>query len=100
MGSSEFALFVLDLVRMKKFLSIMLLGIILTSCAYRPLINPETSRNPATGENIAGNYWKDLHACRYIHKQNTPNVVKKLRMSDEYTFVKKCMEGYGYQVLR
>ena len=86
--------------RMKKLLTIIFLGIILTSCAYRPLINPETSRNPATGENIAGNYWKDLHACRYIHKQNTPNVVKKLRISDEYTFVKKCMEGYGYQVLR
>ena len=85
---------------MKKFILIIFLGIILTSCAYRPLINPETSRNPATGENIAGNYWKDLHACRYIHGQNTPNVIKKLRISDEYTFIKNCMEGYGYQILR
>ena len=67
---------------MKKLLSIILLGILLSSCAYRPLINPEASRNPATGENIAGNYWKDLHACRYIHEQNTPKAVKKLKEID------------------
>ena len=85
---------------MKKILSIILLGILITSCAYRPLINPEASRNPTTGENIAGNYWKDLHACRYIHEQNTPKVIKKLKISDEYDFIKKCMEDYGYSVLR
>ena len=85
---------------MKKILSVILLGIVLTSCAYRPLINPEASRNPATGENIAGNYWKDLHACRYIHDQNTPKTIKKLKISDEVEFVKKCMEDYGYSVLR
>lgn len=85
---------------MKKLLSIILLGILLSSCAYRPLINPEASRNPTTGENIAGNYWKDLHACRYIHEQNTSEVVKKLKISDEVEFVKKCMEDYGYSVLR
>ena len=85
---------------MKKLLSVILLGIFLTSCSYRPLINPEASRNPATGENIAGNYWKDLHACRYIHEQNTPKAVKKLKISDEVEFVKKCMEDYGYSVLR
>ena len=85
---------------MKKILSVILLGIFLTSCAYRPLINPEASRNPATGENIAGNYWKDLHACRYIHEQNTPKTIKKLKISDEVEFVKKCMEDYGYSVLR
>ena len=85
---------------MKKILSVILLGIVLTSCAYRPLINPEASRNPTTGENIAGNYWKDLHGCRYIHEQNTPKAVKKLKISDEVEFVKKCMEDYGYSVLR
>ena len=85
---------------MKKLLSIILLGILFSSCAYRPLINPEASRNPTTGENIAGNYWKDLHACRYIHEQNTPKAVKKLKISDEVEFVKKCMEDYGYSVLR
>ena len=84
---------------MKKLLVIVVLGL-LASCAYRPLINPEASRNPATGENIAGNYWKDLHACRYIHDQNTSKAVKKLKISDEVVFVKKCMEDYGYSVLR
>ena len=84
---------------MKKLLAIVVLSL-LASCAYRPLINPEASRNPATGENIAGNYWKDLHACRYIHEQNTPKAVKKLKISDEVEFVKKCMEDYGYSVLR
>ncbi|MDB9743491.1 hypothetical protein OAB09_03340 [Pelagibacteraceae bacterium] len=85
---------------MKKIFSIIFLGFVLTSCAYRPLINPEASNDPATGENIAGNYWKDLHACRYIHEQNTSEVVKKLKISDEVEFVKKCMEDYGYSVLR
>ena len=85
---------------MNKIISIIFLSILLSSCAYRPLINPEASRNPATGENIAGNYWKDLHACRYIHEQNTPKAVKKLKISDEVEFVKKCMEDYGYSVLR
>ena len=84
---------------MKKLLAIVVLSL-LASCAYRPLINPEASRNPATGENIAGNYWKDLHACRYIHEQNTPKAIKKLKISDEVEFVKKCMEDYGYSVLR
>ena len=85
---------------MKKIFSIIFLGFVLTSCAYRPLINPEASNDPATGENIAGNYWKDLHACRYIHEQNTPKTIKKLKISDEVEFVKKCMEDYGYSVLR
>ena len=85
---------------MNKLLTIIVLGLMISGCAYRPLINPEASRNPTTGENIAGNYWKDLHACRYIHEQNTPKVVKKLKISDEVEFVKKCMEDYGYSILR
>ena len=85
---------------MKFFFYIIFLGIILTSCAYRPLINPETSRDKITGENIAGNYWKDLHACRYIHDQNTGATVKKLGISDKRAFIKKCMEDYGYTILR
>ena len=93
-------LFYIKIKFMNKIISIIFLSILLSSCAYRPLINPEASRNPATGENIAGNYWKDLHACRYIHEQNTPKAVKKLKISDEVEFVKKCMEDYGYSVLR
>ena len=93
-------LFHIKIKLMNKIISIVFLSILLSSCAYRPLINPEASRNPTTGENIAGNYWKDLHACRYIHEQNTPKAVKKLKISDEVEFVKKCMEDYGYSVLR
>jgi hypothetical protein len=86
--------------KMKKLLYIISLSVLLTSCAYRPLINPETSKDPATGKNIAGNYWKDLHACRYIYKQNTGALADKMGIADKPGFVKKCMEGYGYEVLR
>jgi len=41
-----------------------------------------------------------LHACRYIHDQNTGVAVKKLGISDKKIFVKKCMEDYGYSILR
>ena len=85
---------------MRKILTIIFLSTLLVGCAYRPLINPETSKDPVTGESIAGNYWKDLHACRYIHDQNTGVAVKKLGISDKRMFVKKCMEDYGYAVLR
>jgi len=82
---------------MKKVLSILFLCILLTSCAYRPLINPESSKDPVTGKNIAGNYWKDLHACRYIYKENTGKLAV---LPDKKGFIKKCMEDYGYSVLR
>jgi hypothetical protein len=82
---------------MKKLLSIILLGILISSCAYRPLINPESSQDPSTGKNIAGNYWKDLHACRYIYKENTGKLAV---LPDKKGFIKKCMEDYGYSVLR
>ena len=52
------------------------------------------------GNIISGGFWKDLHACRYIHKQNTPKLVVALRLSDEHDFVKDCMKNYGYTVLR
>jgi len=85
---------------MKKLILILVTSILLTNCAYRPLINPETSRDKHSGENIAGGYWKDLHACRYVHKQNTNKLIVALRISDEYDFVKDCMKEYGYSVLR
>ena len=73
----------------------------LTNCStYKPLINPETSKDKHNGDVIAGNYWKDLQACRYIHSQNTGIIVKTLRISDQTVFVKKCMEDYGYSILR
>jgi len=73
----------------------------LSNCStYKPLINPETSKDKHNGDIIAGNYWKDLQACRYIHSQNTGIIIKKLRISDQTVFVKKCMEDYGYSILR
>mgnify|MGYP003654549388 FL=1 len=73
----------------------------LSNCStYKPLINPETSKDKHNGDVIAGNYWKDLHACRYIHEKNTGIVPKVLHLSDEKIFVKKCMENYGYSILR
>jgi len=86
---------------MKKIIFIILTSILLTNCGkYTPLVNPETSKDKHTGQVIAGNYWKDLHACRYVHKQNTNKLVVALRISDEHDFVKTCMKEYGYTVLR
>ena len=44
---------------MKKTLAIIIL-LFLTNCSYKPLINPETSRDKFDGKNISGNYYKDL----------------------------------------
>ena len=86
---------------MKKLIFILTISFLLTSCGkYTPLVNPETSKDKHSGNVIAGDYWKDLHACRYIHDQNTGIAVKTLRISDEKMFVKKCMENYGYSILR
>ena len=54
---------------MKKTLAVITL-LFLTNCAYKPLVNPETSRDKWSGENIAGNYYKDLQACNYIWERN------------------------------
>ena len=73
----------------------------LSNCStYKPLINPETSKDKHNGDVIAGNYWKDLQACRYIHSQNTGIIIRKLRISDKKMVVKKCMSEYGYSILR
>ena len=86
---------------MKKVIFIILTSILLTNCGkYTPLVNPETSKDKHTGQVIAGNYWKDLQACRYIHKENTAKIVKALNISDETVFVKNCMKEYGYTILR
>ena len=85
---------------MKKLFLLIFLSLFLANCTYKPLINPETSRDKHDGNNIAGNYWKDLHVCRYIHKENTALIIRKLGISDEKAFVKKCMKEYGYTTLR
>ena len=84
-----------------KLLLIIFCSLLVANCStYKPLINPETSKNKHNGDVIAGNYWKDLQACRYIHKENTAKIVKVLKISDETVFVKNCMKEYGYTILR
>jgi len=84
------------LISMKKIISLLFIGLLLSNCSYTPLINPETSRDKFNGNNIAGNYWKDLHACRYIFEQNH----KMFLRGHDLQFIQKCMESYGYTVLR
>jgi hypothetical protein len=85
---------------MKKILLFILLSLFLTNCTQKLLINPETSRDKFNGDNISGNYYKDLQVCEYIHKENTALIIRKLGISDKTQFVKKCMLEYGYTILR
>ena len=85
---------------MKKILLFILLSLFLTNCAQKPLINPETSRDKFNGDNISGNYYKDLQVCEYIHRENTSLIIRKWGISDKTLFVKKCMLEYGYTILR
>ena len=84
---------------MNRFILIICL-LVLTNCSYKPLINPETSRDKWDGNSIAGNYYKDLQACEYIFDQNTGIGTKTLKLGDKTGFVKKCMNDYGYSILR
>ena len=77
-------------------LAILVFSIFLTNCAYQPLINPETSRDKFNGDNIAGNYWKDLASCEYIFEKNSFN----FGIPPSAMFIQKCMKGYGYNILR
>ena len=73
----------------------------LSNCStYKPLINPETSKDKHNGDVIAGNYWKDLQACNYIYTQNTGILADKLGMTNKKGFLNKCMNDYGYSILR
>ena len=82
---------------MKKTLLIITL-LFLTNCAYKPLVNPETSRDKWSGENIAGNYYKDLQACNYIWERETK--YKFPFEKADIQFITKCMNDYGYSILR
>ena len=42
---------------MTKNIISLILFLILTNCAYKPRINNEASRDPYTGENLAGKYY-------------------------------------------
>ena len=82
---------------MKKTLAVIIL-LFLTNCAYKPLVNPETSRDKWSGENIAGNYYKDLQACNYIWERETK--YKFPFEKADMRFITKCMNDYGYSILR
>tara|TARA_Y100001937_G_C7092490_1_gene318434 strand:+ start:809 stop:1057 length:249 start_codon:yes stop_codon:yes gene_type:complete len=82
---------------MKKTLAVITL-LFLTNCAYKPLVNPETSRDKWSGENIAGNYYKDLQACNYIWERETK--YKLPFEKPDVRFITKCMNDYGYSILR
>ena len=76
---------------MLKKIMLLILFLTLTNCAYRPVINPETSKSP-------GNYYKDLNACRVIYNEETITLVKNAE--PDKIFLQKCLEGYGYTILR
>jgi hypothetical protein len=77
------------------------LFILLANCStYKPLINPESSKDKWNGKVIAGNYYKDLQACEYIFDENTGIGTKVLGLGDRTGFIKKCMNDYGYSILR
>jgi len=77
------------------------LFILLANCStYKPLINPESSKDKWSGNVIAGNYYKDLQACEYIFDENTGIGTKVLGLGDRTGFIKKCMNDYGYSILR
>tara|TARA_R100001510_G_C7545974_1_gene131609 strand:+ start:137 stop:394 length:258 start_codon:yes stop_codon:yes gene_type:complete len=77
------------------------LFVLLANCStYKPLINPESSKDKWSGNVIAGNYYKDLQACEYIYDENTGLGTKVLGLGDRTGFIKKCMNDYGYSILR
>tara|TARA_B100000780_G_scaffold21741_1_gene13984 strand:+ start:95 stop:358 length:264 start_codon:yes stop_codon:yes gene_type:complete len=84
-----------------KLLLIIFCSLFVANCStYKPLINPETSKDKHNGNVIAGNYWKDLQACNYIYTENTGILADKLGMADKKGFINKCMNDYGYSILR
>ena len=57
-------------------------------------------RDKWSGNNIAGGYYKDLQACEYIYDESTGIGTKALGLGDYDGFIKKCMNDYGYSILR
>jgi len=65
---------------MKKIIYIILTSILLTNCAYKPLINPETSRDKFDGKNISGQFgnngyiWLDNFASNTSYQITIPSI--------------------------
>ena len=70
---------------MQKIVSLILL-LILTNCAYRPVINPETSKNP-------GNYYKDLHTCKDIYNEETISERHRHRYELNFDYMDKLADS-------
>ena len=81
---------------MRKIILVILTSILLSNCAYRPIYNPETSRDKWDGDNIAGNYYKDLQACEFIY---TKNFKWRMGLPADWAFRRSCMKDYGYSLL-
>jgi len=79
---------------MKKVI-ILLSLLFLTNCAYKPQINPEASRDPFTGDNIAGKYYYHLATCNDMwHATSGWSPIKR-----QGSFTRKCMKDFGYKLL-
>ena len=79
---------------MKKVI-ILLSLLFLTNCSYKPAINPEASRDPFTGNNIAGKYYYHLATCEDMWAKNHNwSPIKR-----QGSFTRKCMKDFGYKLL-
>ena len=78
----------------KKIISLILF-LMLTNCAYKPKINPEASRDPFSGNNIAGKYYYHLATCEGMWEKEAGFSVLKRQGS----FTRKCMQDFGYKLL-
>ena len=79
---------------MKKVI-ILLSLLFLTNCAYKPAINPEASRDPFTGDNLAGKYYYHLATCEDMWgKEAGWSLIKR-----QGSFTRKCMKDFGYKLL-
>jgi len=79
----------------KKIIPLILFLLMLTNCAYKPKINPEASRDPYTGKNIAGKYYYHLATCEDMWEKNAPfSLIKR-----QGSFTRKCMQDFGYKLL-
>ena len=79
---------------MKKVI-ILLSLLFLTNCAYKPKINPEASRDPYNGNNLASKYYYHLATCEDMWKHEAGWSLMKRQGS----FTRKCMKDFGYKLL-
>jgi len=84
---------------MRKILSIIVFLLLANCSYYEPTIDPKSSRDPHTGENVAGNYYRDLASCQFIYEQESGFFMKKVHKRNP-AFLTKCLKAYGHTILR